>query len=94
MTTVLQRDAENIDSLTELVQRYASEYLQRLDAVPTDNAESVLPPLSLPEAGWGAASVVKYLQEKMQSLFVASPGGRYWGYVTGGVIPIQVNACA
>ncbi len=87
MTTVLQRDAENIGTLTELVQRYSSEYLQRLDAVPTDNAESLLPPLSLPEAGWGAASVVKYIQEKMQPLFVASPGGRYWGYVTGGVTP-------
>ena len=80
---VLQNDAENIGSLTELVQRYAAEYLQAMDDLPTDNAESSLPALSLPESGWGAASTVKYIQEKMQSLFVASPGARYWGYVTG-----------
>lgn len=87
MTNVLQRDAENISALTESVQRYAAEYLQRLNAMPTDNAESFLPQLSLPETGWGAASTMTYIQEKMQSLFVASPGARYWGYVTGGVTP-------
>lgn len=87
MTNVLQHDAENIGSLTELVQRYAAEYLQAMDDLPTDNAEASLPALSLPKSGWGAASTVKYIQEKMQSLFVASPGARYWGYVTGGVTP-------
>lgn len=87
MTNVLQSDAENISALTESVQRYAAEYLQRLDTIPTDNAESFLPPLSLPEAGWGGASTLSFVKEKMQSLFVASPGARYWGYVTGGVTP-------
>jgi glutamate/tyrosine decarboxylase-like PLP-dependent enzyme len=87
MTNALQRDAENIGSLTELVQRYAAEYLLAMDGLPTDNAASSLPALSLPLTGWGAASVVQYIQEKMQSLFVATSGARYWGFVQGGVTP-------
>lgn len=87
MINILQRDAENISALTESVQRYAAEYLQRLDAAPTDKAVSILPPLSLPEAGWGAASVLTYIREQMQSLFVATSGARYWGFVQGGVTP-------
>ena len=75
----------------------AGRYLQRLaDRAVAPSAEAVLAldelDFALPEAGLEPSRVLAALDEVGSAATVASAGPRYFGFVTGGALPIAVAA--
>jgi glutamate/tyrosine decarboxylase-like PLP-dependent enzyme len=76
----------------------AARYLETLDERPVaahpGSVERLLAALepSLPEAPAGAAEVLDFLDEYGSPATVASAGGRYFGFVTGGALPASLAA--
>jgi glutamate/tyrosine decarboxylase-like PLP-dependent enzyme len=72
----------------------AQDHLEGLDARPVGGDPSSLAGLDrpLPERGEDPVAVVERLAAAIGPAAVASPGGRYFGFVTGGVLPAALAA--
>ena len=72
----------------------AQDHLDGLDARPVGGDPSSLAGLDrpLPEHGEDPVAVVERLAAAIGPAAVASPGGRYFGFVTGGALPAAVAA--
>jgi glutamate/tyrosine decarboxylase-like PLP-dependent enzyme len=77
--------------------RRASRYLEALDKRPVAPPPSAVAGLArlggaLPEEGMAASEVLALLDEAASPATIASAGGRYFGFVTGGVLPAALAA--
>lgn len=99
-SSVIQSDKDSWPEILEAVKLYSWEYLQDLASkgttIQSSFAQSMtgkdLPAapgmqVGLPETGIGALAALTTFKERIAPLFVASPGPRYLGFVTGGVTP-------
>ena len=89
-------DAE-VRALLAEVARRAGDYLAGLDERPVAPDPAALAGLArfdepLPELGGDAAATLALLDEAGSPATVASTGGRYFGFVTGGSHPVALGA--
>src|SRR3954454_20909657 len=75
----------------------AVEHLARIGEGPAGPRRGVAElrerlPAALPEEGLGGEEVVEELVRSLDEGLTASPGGRYFGFVTGGALPAALAA--
>ena len=83
--------------LLNLVNQFASDYLEKItdrNVAPTPDAVRRLAELNIPLPDQASAprDVLTTLNEIGSPATVASTGGRYFGFVTGGALPVSVAA--
>jgi glutamate/tyrosine decarboxylase-like PLP-dependent enzyme len=83
----LRRDRDDLPRILERARAEAVAYLKPLDrrqvAVDPGEPETA----TLPETGLGAEGALTRFRERWEPLMSASPGPRYFGFVTGGATP-------
>lgn len=86
----MNKEYRNLLAQTE---RYAQEYIDGLSnkrAFPSSSQLAALAKFNepLPEAGTNAADVIELLHEVGSPATTAQTGGRYFGFVNGGLLPV------
>ncbi len=95
MHSSLARDREDLDDILAQAVRHAQAYLHGLDQRPASAglAEAdVGDTTALPESGPGAAAALDEFHREFEHHLSASPGSRYFGFVTGGATPAALAA--
>jgi glutamate/tyrosine decarboxylase-like PLP-dependent enzyme len=90
MNTVLQSDLENFDAILDETRKQAIDFLNNLESIPTSNKNTIDYNRELNELGFGSPAALEEFNERLAPLMVASPGPRYWGFVTGGSTPASI----
>ncbi|TCN60666.1 aspartate aminotransferase family protein [Flavobacterium circumlabens] len=90
MNSVLQQDLNDLENILEKTKQQGLGFLNNLENSPTSNKETIDPTRALNELGLGSLAALKEFNERMAPLLVASPGPRYWGFVTGGSTPASI----
>lgn len=79
--------------LIELSKRYTTEYIENVNCMPVfprqesiDNLRAFDEPF--PQASYDPLEVIHFLQANGSCGTVANSGGRYFGFVNGGILPI------
>lgn len=90
MNTVLQNDLKELSTILEKTKQHGINFLNNLENVPTSTKNSIDPTRALNELGLGSLAALKEFNERLAPLMVASPGPRYWGFVTGGSTPASI----
>jgi len=74
-----------LDTLLPATQRAAAEWLATLGTRAAAATPAAAP--ALPARGIGADAALALLRDRIEPHLSASPGPRYWGFVTGGATP-------
>ncbi|KIQ17997.1 amino acid decarboxylase [Flavobacterium sp. MEB061] len=90
MNSVLQHDLNDLENILEKAKQQGIDFLNNLENIPTSNKNSIDYTRELNELGLGSLSALKEFNERLAPLMVASPGPRYWGFVTGGSTPASI----
>ncbi len=90
MNSVLQHDLNDIENILEKAKQQGIGFLNNLENIPTSNKESIDTNRHLNELGLGSLEALNEFNERLAPLMVASPGPRYWGFVTGGSTPASI----
>ncbi|MEO6174257.1 MAG: pyridoxal-dependent decarboxylase [Flavobacterium circumlabens] len=90
MNSVLQQDLNDLENILEKTKQQGLGFLNNLGNSPTSNKETIDPTRALNELGLGSLAALKEFNERLAPLLVASPGPRYWGFVTGGSTPASI----
>ena len=90
MNSVLQHDLNDLENILEKTKQQGIDFLNDLENIPTSNKNSIDYTRELNELGLGSLSALKEFNERLAPLMVASPGPRYWGFVTGGSTPASI----
>jgi glutamate/tyrosine decarboxylase-like PLP-dependent enzyme len=80
-------DQEQLPQLLSATRDEALHFLQQLPDRPNNVEVPHLEAARLPETGMGALATLEQFKTRFSSVMVASPGPRYWGFVTGGTTP-------
>ncbi|KLT71583.1 pyridoxal phosphate-dependent decarboxylase family protein [Flavobacterium sp. ABG] len=90
MNSVLQHDLNNFENILEKAKQHGIGFLNNLENIPTSTKATIELDRTLNELGLGSLEALKEFNERMAPLMVASPGPRYWGFVTGGSTPASI----
>jgi glutamate/tyrosine decarboxylase-like PLP-dependent enzyme len=90
MNSVLQHDLNDLENILEKIKQQGIDFLNNLENVPTSNKNSIDYTRELNELGLGSLATLAEFNERLAPLMVASPGPRYWGFVTGGATPASI----
>jgi glutamate/tyrosine decarboxylase-like PLP-dependent enzyme len=90
MNSVLQHDLNDLENILEKTKQQGIDFLNNLKNVSTSNKNSIDYSRELNELGLGSLAALKEFNERLAPLMVASPGPRYWGFVTGGSTPASI----
>lgn len=90
MNSTLQHDLNNLENILEKAKQQGIDFLNNLENVPTSNKNSINYTRELNELGLGSLAALEEFNERLAPLMVASPGSRYWGFVTGGSTPASI----
>ena len=90
MNIELEHDLAHLDQILEDVKNRSLDFLTHLNDLPTYASDQRTEPEVLEKDGLGTPKTLEKFQEKYQKLMVASPGPRYWGFVTGGATPASI----
>ncbi|QOG02687.1 pyridoxal-dependent decarboxylase [Flavobacterium sp. MDT1-60] len=90
MNSVLQNDLNDFGNILEEAKQQGIDFLNNLENVATSNKKSIDYSRELNELGLGSLATLAEFNERLAPLMVASPGPRYWGFVTGGSTPASI----
>lgn len=90
MNSVLQHDLNDLENILEKAKQQGIDFLNNLENVPTSNKNTIDYNRELNELGLGSLAALNEFNERLAPLMVASPGPRYWGFVTGGSTPASI----
>jgi glutamate/tyrosine decarboxylase-like PLP-dependent enzyme len=90
MFELFENELNNLESILGQVKNAGLDFLENLAEKPTYIADQTVVPAGLSEAGIGAAGSLDVFRKHYEKLMVASPGPRYWGFVTGGATPAAI----
>lgn len=90
MNSILQYDLNDFENILEKAKQQGIDFLNNLENVPTSNKNSINYTRELNELGLGSLAALGEFNERLAPLMVASPGSRYWGFVTGGSTPASI----
>lgn len=92
----LRKEAENTE-LLEQAESYAADYIKsinRREVAPSPEAIDNMRAfeMELPEDGTGSSDILSLLHRYGSPATMGQTGGRYFGFVNGGVIPVSLGA--
>lgn len=90
MFELIENDLNNLESVLGQVKNVSLDFLENIGERPTYVADQSVVPVDLTEAGKGASGSLEIFRKHYEKLMVASPGPRYWGFVTGGATPAAI----
>ncbi|SKC06190.1 pyridoxal phosphate-dependent decarboxylase family protein [Dyadobacter psychrophilus] len=90
MNIKLEEDLAHWDMILEDVKNRSLDFLNHLNDLPTYAPDQRAEAEVLEMNGSGTLKSLEMFREKYQKLMVASPGPRYWGFVTGGATPAAI----
>lgn len=90
MFELFENELNNLESVLDQVKNAGLDFLENLGEKPTYISDQSVVPADLPNAGIGAAGSLEVFRKHYEKLMVASPGPRYWGFVTGGATPAAI----
>ena len=90
MNSALQHDLNNFENILEEAKKQGIDFLNNLQDIPTSNKNSIDYARELNKLGLGSLAALEEFNERLAPLMVASPGPRYWGFVTGGSTPASI----
>lgn len=87
MYPILSSDLNQLQHILAGAAHLGANFLQGLDEWPASGGAGSIDSTGLPEEGIGAEQALSVFKEQCLPHIVASPGARYWGFVTGGSTP-------
>ncbi|PSL24314.1 pyridoxal phosphate-dependent decarboxylase family protein [Dyadobacter jiangsuensis] len=90
MFEVFENELNNLQSILVQVKNASLDFLENIAEKPTYIADQAVPVADLADAGIGASGSLEVFRKHYEKLMVASPGPRYWGFVTGGATPAAI----
>lgn len=91
MNSALQHDLNDFENILEKAKQQAIGFLNDLENVPTSKKETIDANRELNQSGLGSLAALEEFNNRLAPLMVASPGPRYWGFVTGGSTPASIT---
>lgn len=86
----LQSDMDHLSDIFSAAMALSNTFLQDIDKRPTAIASPEVALPGLPSTGLGYAATQQLFETGFLDNIVASPGPRYWGFVTGGGTPAAI----
>lgn len=90
MFELFENELNNLESVLDQVKSTSLDFLDNLPEKPTYINEQSVGSIDLTDAGNGALGSIEIFRKHYEKLMVASPGPRYWGFVTGGATPAAI----
>lgn len=90
MNPTLQHDVTELQSILSLAKDFGLEHLNNLNSTPASIEKPELKFSGLPAQGFGAEKAQQLFEQEFYANIVATPGSRYWGFVTGGATPASI----
>jgi len=90
MFELFENELNNLESVLDQVKSAGLDFLENIAEKPTYISDQSVVPADLADAGIGAAGSLEVFRKHYEKLMVASPGPRYWGFVTGGATPAAI----
>ncbi len=90
MNSTLARDLVNLAPLLEEACAEALRFLRGIDGMPPALLPAEKAPVELPSEGMGGDGTLELFQKRHAADMGASPGPRYFGFVTGGSTPASL----
>lgn len=90
MFELFENELNNLEYVLDQVKNMSLDFLENIGERPTYVADQTVVPTDLADAGKGASASLEMFRKHYEKLMVASPGPRYWGFVTGGATPAAI----
>jgi glutamate/tyrosine decarboxylase-like PLP-dependent enzyme len=90
MEAAIEDDLRSLERILDDVKSTGLDFLNKLGDWPTYAADQELPREQLTDVGVGTSGALEFFEKHLMKLMVASPGPRYWGFVTGGATPAGI----
>jgi len=90
MNEILQQDLHNLSSILDAAKQLGLDYLNRINEVPVSKQSTCFSLPALPQKGLGAINTQQLFESEFLPNILASSGGKYWGFVTGGTTPASI----
>jgi glutamate/tyrosine decarboxylase-like PLP-dependent enzyme len=87
MDSLLRHDLDQLPQLLSHAAAVATRHLTQIDSTAPVSPRPPRPTPVLPTQGLGAAGALQHFVDHLDAHMAASPGPRYWGFVTGGTTP-------
>lgn len=90
MFELFENELNNLEQILGQVKNTSLDFLENIAERPTYITNQSVVPADLADAGIGAVGSLEVFRKHYEKLMVASPGPRYWGFVTGGATPAAI----
>jgi len=90
MLELFVNELNNLKPILDQVTSASLDFLENIAEKPTYISDQTVTAADLSDAGIGAAGSLEVFRNHYEKLMVASPGPRYWGFVTGGATPAAI----
>ncbi|WP_342087560.1 pyridoxal phosphate-dependent decarboxylase family protein [Dyadobacter sp. OTU695] len=90
MFELFENELNSLGLLLDQAKNAGLDFLENIGEKPTYIADQSVVAAYLADAGIGAADTLEVFRKHYEKLMVASPGPRYWGFVTGGATPAAI----
>jgi glutamate/tyrosine decarboxylase-like PLP-dependent enzyme len=90
MFELFENELNDLESVLDQVKNVSLDFLENIGEKPTYISDQSVISADLADAGVGAAGSLEVFKKHYEKLMVASPGPRYWGFVTGGATPAAI----
>ncbi len=90
MFELFENELNNLKPILDQVTTTGLDFLENIAEKPTYIADQTVVAAGLSNTGIGAVGSLEAFRKHYEKLMVASPGPRYWGFVTGGATPAAI----
>jgi glutamate/tyrosine decarboxylase-like PLP-dependent enzyme len=90
MFELFENELNNLDNILDQVKRNSLDFLENIGDKPTSIADQAIVSTPLTDEGTGTLAGLDLFSRYYEKLMAASPGSRYWGFVTGGATPAAI----
>lgn len=90
MFELFENELNNLEQIFDQVKNAGLDFLENIAEKPTYITDQSVVPADLADAGIGAVGSLEVFKMHYEKLMAASPGPRYWGFVTGGATPAAI----
>lgn len=90
MFELFENELNSLELVLDQAKSAGLDFLENIGEKPTYIADQSVVAADLADAGIGAAGTLEVFRKHYEKLMVASPGSRYWGFVTGGTTPAAI----
>lgn len=90
MFELFENELNSLESVLDQVKNAGLDFLEDIAEKPTYISDQSVISAKLANTGIGASATLDVFRKQYEKLMVASPGPRYWGFVTGGATPAAI----